>query len=284
MSKSAGSHQPSAISQADSGQLKADSGQLKTDSFHWDGLDAPALARLCVIPRLELFDSVESTLDVAHTLAEQGAPSGTVIVADSQRAGRGRMGRTWSSEPGRGVWTTVIERSIDPRALEVLSVRAGLEIAERLDAIAGKSVSVKWPNDLVLGNSKLGGILVETRSSGGSLAWAAIGVGINVLSPIDQRNATGLRPAESRKPRAESRVPVLQAIVAGVRAAATAKGHLSPAELERFRTRDALRGRRIVEPVEGVVTGIESGGALLVETPKGTERLRTGTIRMAEGA
>ena len=244
----------------------------------WDGHTADALARECGVPRLDLHDVLDSTQDVAHRLAEQGAPAGTVVLADAQRAGRGRMGRVWSSEPGKGVWCSVLERAVPADALDVLSVRIGLEVAERLDAIAGagETVSVKWPNDLVLHGAKLGGILVEARWSGNALAWVAVGVGINVVRPLSHATAAGM-------PRGVARADVLRAVVAGVRAAAACAGHLSPDELARLEARDALRGKRIVEPAAGIVTGVTRSGELVVETRAGTKRLRTGTIRMAEG-
>ena len=254
----------------------AESREPRAESFLWEGHDAGALAIRCGVERLELFDVTDSTLDAAHALAEAGATSGTVVLADAQRAGRGRMGRAWSSEPGRGVWCTVVERSLDLPALDVLSIRVGLEVAERLDTSAGETVGIKWPNDLMLGTTKLGGILVETRWSGTSLAWAAVGVGVNVSTPV------GLARA-ARLPKGARRPDVLVAVVAGVRAAAVRTGHLTAEELSRFRARDALRGRRIVEPHEGTVSGIEANGALVVETRRGAKRVRTGTIRMAEG-
>ena len=242
----------------------------------WDGLTSEALAHRCGVDRLELLDVTDSVLDVAHTLAEQGVPAGTVVLADTQRAGRGRMGRAWSSEPGLGVWCAVIQRSLTQDSMDVLSLRIGLEIAERLDTLARDPVGVKWPNDLVIGSAKLGGILVEARWSGDTLAWIAIGVGVNVVRPISETAAAGM-------PKGTARADVLAAVVAGCRAAVAATGHLSQGDLARYRARDVLRGKRIVEPVSGTVSGIAANGALVVETRRGTERVRTGTIRLAEG-
>ena len=146
----------------------------------WDGLSAEDLARRCGVPRVKLLRETDSTLDVAHALASQGAPEGTLVVADYQTAGRGRFGRVWSSRPGLGVWCTVIERPNDPEALDVLSIRVGLRAAQALDALAGERVGVKWPNDLVLAAGKVGGILSEARWTGASLAWVAVGVGVGV--------------------------------------------------------------------------------------------------------
>ena len=243
----------------------------------WDGHTAGALAHRCEVPHVELFAETDSTLDVAHVLAEGGAPAGTVILADFQRAGRGRFGRTWSSHPGRGVWCTVIERPRDASALDVLSIRVGLRAAEALDAFAAppERVGVKWPNDLVLGGGKLGGILTEARWSGSSLGWVAVGVGINVVAPPDVDTATGLRDGVQRS-------DVLTGIVRAVRAACAATGSLTSDEMRRYAARDTLVGRRIVAPGLGTVSGIDSSGALLVKTARGSEPHRAGTVRFAE--
>jgi BirA family biotin operon repressor/biotin-[acetyl-CoA-carboxylase] ligase len=259
-----------------------------TADVAWDAHTAGDLARLCEVPRLELLAETESTQNVAHALAEQGAPAGTTVLADAQTAGRGRMGRSWMSEPGRGVWCTVIERPADSSAMDVLSLRVGLAAAETLDAFAGGPVGVKWPNDLMLRSSviprsvatrdlqfgKLGGILVEARWSGTSLAWVAVGVGVNVVAPLDVPGAVAL-------PRGVSRTSVLAAIVRAVRSAATATGHLTRDELSRYRSRDILAGRRILLPAAGTVAGITQSGSLVVDTDNGQEQVRAGTIQLA---
>lgn len=243
-------------------------------SITWDGYPADALARRCTVPRVELLGETDSTLDVAHALAEHGASAGTVVVADSQRAGRGRLGRAWSSPPGHGVWCSIIERP-DQKALEVLSIRVGLRAAEALDVFADERVGVKWPNDLTLGGRKLGGILIEARWTGASPGWVTVGVGVNVLAPAGVDGAIGLRDGSRR-------VDVLTAIVGAVRSAAAARGDLTSAETDRYRERDVLAGRRIVSPAVGTVIGVAASGALLVETARGTQQHRAGTIRFAE--
>jgi BirA family biotin operon repressor/biotin-[acetyl-CoA-carboxylase] ligase len=244
----------------------------------YDGVTAGALGRRCAVPHVEVLGETDSTLDVAHALAENDAPAGTLIVADSQRAGRGRFGRSWSSHPGRGVWCTVIERPTDVSVLDVLSLRVGLRAAEALDVFADERVGVKWPNDLALRAGKLGGVLAEARWSGASLGWVAVGIGVNVLAPPDVEDAAGLREGVQR-------VDVLTAIVNAVRSAAAASGAvLSPSERERYRARDLLVGRRVVSPAEGTVLGVAPSGALVVETARGPEEHRTGTVRLAEGS
>jgi BirA family biotin operon repressor/biotin-[acetyl-CoA-carboxylase] ligase len=247
----------------------------------WDGYTADALAHRFEVPHVELLAETDSTLDVAHALAGNDAPAGTVIVADSQRAGRGQHGRSWSSRPGLGVWCTVIERprGADAMAFAVLSVRTGLRVAKALDTLAGERVGLKWPNDLTLRAGKLGGILAEARWSGSSPSWVAVGVGINVVPPPDVTAAAALSPGVER-------VDVLEAIVRAVRSAGAARGALTDAELNDYHARDTLLGRRIVAPGVGRVTGISADGALVVELAdgEGTEVHRAGSIRLAEDA
>jgi BirA family biotin operon repressor/biotin-[acetyl-CoA-carboxylase] ligase len=241
----------------------------------WDELTADELARRCGVPRVELLAETGSTLDVAHALAESGAATGTIVVADTQRAGRGRQGRSWSSQPGRGVWCAVVERPLDARALDVLSIRIGIRLAEALDALAGQLVRVKWPNDLVVRGGKVAGILTEARWSGSVLAWVAVGVGVNVIPPDDVPSSAGLLAGTRR-------ADVLQAVVRSVRAAAAVPGQLTDDELRRFAAHDLLWRRHIVSPARGVVAGISASGSLQVDTSHGREEHRAGTIRFAE--
>ena len=203
------------------------------------------------------YDEVGSTLDVAHELAAKGADAGTIVVANAQTAGRGRMGRSWRSESGAGVWLTLIERPTDPGALDVLSLRIGLALAPALEIFADSPVQLKWPNDLYLRGRKLGGILIEVRWREGHPEWAAIGVGINLRPPESEPLAIGLRGGVTRD-------DVLPVVAPALRAAAAARGRLTDAELDAFDARDFAVGRRVLEPVAGIVRGIDSSGALLV--------------------
>lgn len=250
---------------------------MTTDTaYRWDDLEASAIASMLGVGTVELLEEVDSTLDVAHERAAAGARSNVLIVADAQHAGRGRLGRSWSSAPRRGVWCTMVERP-DPRAVDVLSLRVGLSIAERLDALAGERVGVKWPNDLVIGAGKLGGILVEARWAGDQLSWVAIGVGINVIPPADVPTAAGMLAGVRR-------IDVLRQVVEGVRAAVSLRGPLSETELLRFQRRDILFGRRLASPGVGAGAGITPDGALMIRTAGGSEQHRAGTVEFAEGA
>jgi BirA family biotin operon repressor/biotin-[acetyl-CoA-carboxylase] ligase len=203
------------------------------------------------------YDEVGSTLDVAHELAAKGAEAGTLVVANVQTAGRGRMGRTWRSERGAGIWLTLIERPSDASALEVLSLRVGLALAPALDAFTAAPVRLKWPNDLYLRDRKLAGILIEARWREGHPEWVAIGVGINLRPPASEPRAIGLGADVARD-------DVLRAIAPCLRRAAARSGALSATEVDAFASRDFAAGRHCVEPMRGTVLGIDASGALLV--------------------
>lgn len=230
--------------------------------------------------RLIEYDEVGSTLDVAHELAAEGAESGTIIIANAQTKGRGRMGRSWRSEPGAGLWLTLIERPTDADALDVLSLRIGLALAPALDPFADAPVQLKWPNDLYVDGRKLAGILIEARWREGHPEWVAIGVGINLRPPATESNAIGLRAGLTRH-------DVLPVIGPALRIAATAHGSLSAAELDAFAARDYAVGRRCVEPVAGTVMGIDASGALLVGVASpghgDVTAVRAGSLVLEEG-
>ena len=242
--------------------------------MRFEGRSAAELQSLLDLPRVELRESVSSTLDVAHAIAAS-APAGTLIVADEQTAGRGTQGRRWTSRAGAGVWLALIERPSDLRALDVLSLRCGLYAAEALDGLTAGGISVKWPNDLYVGGRKLAGVLIETRWRGAAAEWVAIGFGLNVLAP-ELETATGLAPGRGRFEALERLVPAL-------RRAASATKHLSRAELARWNARDLARGRQTLTPSQGTVDGISAAGELLLRDSAGEiARHRTGTLTFAE--
>ena len=218
---------------------------------------------------------VGSTLDVAHALAAEGAPAGTLVLADAQTAGRGRSGRTWTSAKGAGIWLTLIERPTDAEALDVLSLRVGLALAPALDAYSDDRILLKWPNDLYVADRKLGGILAEARWRDGMPEWVAIGVGINMRVRSEQARATGLRDGASR-------LAVLVDAVRAIREAVVRTGLLSDEELREFAARDMAAGRVCRAPTAGVVQGIDRRGSLLVGVASQTVEVRTGSLVFAE--
>jgi BirA family biotin operon repressor/biotin-[acetyl-CoA-carboxylase] ligase len=229
-------------------------------------------------PRLVRLDRVDSTQDVLHELAAAGAPAGTAVAALEQTGGRGRRGRAWSSPPG-GVWVSVLYRPSAGTAAELLSLRIGLATAVALDRLAGEgAVRLKWPNDLMLGEAKLGGILCEARWQGDAPAWVAAGIGVNVHNaPPHDARLPSARLADRAS--AATTDEVLEHIVAALRTVDSASATLTAAELAAYAARDWLRGRTITGPLAGTAVGIDSSGALLVRLPDGTiDRVRAGTV------
>jgi BirA family biotin operon repressor/biotin-[acetyl-CoA-carboxylase] ligase len=243
----------------------------------YDGVSADALDAQLSVPRVELLASVSSTQDVAHALAADGAPAGTLVLADHQTAGRGRHGRTWTSDPGAGVWLTLIERPTDPAAVDVLSLRVGMAIARALEPFAADAVRLKWPNDVYTGGRKLAGVLAEARWRDGAVEWVSLGVGINVHAPASQPAAAGLAPKTTR-------LDVLRAVVPRLRVAAGSIGRLNDAELAEFAARDLAVGCDCLEPAAGRVVGIDASGALLIDTGLRTIGVRAGSLVLQEEA
>jgi BirA family transcriptional regulator, biotin operon repressor / biotin---[acetyl-CoA-carboxylase] ligase len=215
-------------------------------------------------------------MDVAHELARAGAPPGTVVIADTQTAGRGRGGATWISGPGRGIWLTIIERPHDPSVLDVLSLRVGLGAARALDLFASEPVRIKWPNDLYVENAKLAGNLIEARWRDLELEWVAIGLGVNVRTP------TGI--SASALEEGASRVEILAELVPEIRAAAALAGLLTTSELDEFGGRDFARGHACLEPGIGIVKGISEAGELLVAIADAVVKFRTGSLVLDDPA
>jgi BirA family biotin operon repressor/biotin-[acetyl-CoA-carboxylase] ligase len=209
-------------------------------------------------PRLHVA-VIDSTNTRARELAAAGAPHGTLVTAGEQRAGRGRQGRTWSAPPGRALLCSLLLRD-PPLLLPLLAGVAVAEVAER----AGASARVKWPNDVLVGERKVAGILVEGRPQE---RWAVLGIGLNVaLAPLDfppelrDTAATlGLAPG-AVEPTLATLLEVLERWLE------------QPPEvvLDAVRGRDALRGRRITWSAgEGIADGIDGDGRLVIRTGDG---------------
>lgn len=223
------------------------------------------------------FDRIASTQDTAHQLAAEGGPDGTAVVAVEQTSARGSRGRGWSSPRG-GLWLSVICRPATGPALEVLSLRAALAVAAALESAGIAGASIKWPNDVMIGDRKLGGILCEARWTGEQLGWIVIGVGMNVrndLPPELRATAVTLAGAGSALRAGDLVAP----IVAALRSAGSLGGTLGPAERAAFAARDWLVGRTLSAPVAGTAEGVTETGVLRIRAPGAVLHMaRTGPV------
>lgn len=154
------------------------------------------------------YSVTDSTNTRAKELAKQGAPQGTVLIAGRQSAGRGRMGRTFQSPDGQGVYLSVILRpDCAPTELMHLTCAAGAAMVQAVEQTAGIRPQVKWINDLVVNGKKLGGILTEMSVAHGKVEYAVIGIGINCLQTRDDFPAEITDMATSLSLAAEKPVP-----------------------------------------------------------------------------
>ena len=233
--------------------------------------------------RLMRFERVSSTMDVVHELAEQGAAAGTMVIAGEQLTGRGARGRTWHSPPG-GLWMSVLYRPPVLGALEVISLRVGLALANALDPFAPAPLQLKWPNDLILLGRKVGGILCEARWQGGEPGWVAVGVGLNVRNQVPAELEAVATSLAQHRPEL-----LLDDLVSPVATALSRidlqSERLSASELYQFAGRDWLLGRQIREPFLGTVAGLAPDGTLVVRTADGWDRsLRTGSVELVSAS
>ncbi|MEY4684735.1 MAG: hypothetical protein RLZ25_1194 [Pseudomonadota bacterium] len=159
------------------------------------GVD-PAVTRL--LGPLHIESILESTNSTLMQMALGTAPNGTVVLAEFQKQGRGRIGRSWLSPLGGGICLSLLWRFQDPREVSGLSLAVGVGLARALESIGARDVALKWPNDLLWQGSKLGGILIEIAGEAHGSCAVVIGVGLNIDLPteiearIDQ-SATDLR-------------------------------------------------------------------------------------------
>ena len=129
----------------------------------------------------------DSTNLDARRLAEEGAPEGTVVVADTQTAGRGRKGRSWYSPPGFGIYTSIILRpAISPADAPRITLLTAVAIAEALLELTDIDIRIKWPNDILANGKKAAGILTEIRTEMDMVDYIVVGLGLNVNTPDDQ--------------------------------------------------------------------------------------------------
>lgn len=235
---------------------------------------------------LAWYESVASTNDVAALMAEHGAAEGCVVAANAQTSGRGRLGRSWASPPGAGLYVSAILRPARD-VVPLISIAAGVAVADGVQAASGLRPRVKWPNDVYVGPRKLAGILAEAGGSASAVQHVILGFGINLLTaayPPDV--ATRATSIESELGRRCDRGLVLAECLAALvdRYQALQRGEADTVTLAwRERAADSLG--RIVEwdaggaVRRGVAQDIDSRGALLVRVDGAIVRVICGEVR-----
>jgi BirA family transcriptional regulator, biotin operon repressor / biotin---[acetyl-CoA-carboxylase] ligase len=238
------------------------------------GIDAP--------PRYS--PETASTNADARALAEAGAPEWTVVAASHQTAGRGRRGRAWSSAPGKALLFSVVLRPrVPPERLPVLSLVAADLMAVACREEAGVEVRTKWPNDLVVGERKVAGILPEA-SLDGDLRYVVIGIGVNLAMEAEDfpEDVRGTATSLAREGTAPAPDVLLERFLSGFRAASPPSAWNE--SLAGYRLRCDTLGRTVRavagrgEVVEGRAVAVDDRGALVVETAQGPRAVSFGEV------
>jgi len=214
--------------------------------------------------RISRLESTASTNTVALDAAGGGEPEGFVVVADHQTAGRGRLGRSWVAPPGTALLASVLLRP-PPGAAHLAVSALSCAAAAACERTAGVVPVLKWPNDLLAGDRKLGGVLAETV---GNLTAVVVGVGINVHVPADRpADIAGIAAdLDALAGRRVARADLLDALLVELALRYEDLGRV----MDEYRARCATLGRRVrVEQLRGTVTGtaaaIADDGSLLVD-------------------
>lgn len=230
------------------------------------------------------YDSLNSTNEVAKDLARQGTPDGTLVVADQQTAGKGRRGRRWLAPRGTSLlMSLILHPSLTTPEIPRLTMASSLAVANAIEEVTRLPVHLKWPNDILLGGKKAGGILVEVGLSGGVLDYAVIGIGVNVnldvrLVPEIADIATSI---SAELGRSASRLELLRALLRLMESEydLLLKGR-SPHE--RWMARLCLLGEEVEVTTpwgqeSGRAESVDADGALIVHRGDGT------TVRITVG-
>jgi BirA family biotin operon repressor/biotin-[acetyl-CoA-carboxylase] ligase len=247
-----------------------------------DGLGTQFVGR-----ELAYWPEIGSTNDEARRLAGEGAPEGMLVVADYQSRGRGRLDRGWVAPPGSSLLMSIVFRpELAPHQLQRLTMSCGLAAVGAIEEQTGLRADLKWPNDVVIGGAKAGGILTEVGLAGAQVEFAVVGMGLNVnLDP-------GLLPADLPMPATSlchelgtevPRLPLLRSLLQQVEARYLAlKAGQSP-HME-WANRLVTLGKPVTVSatgleLDGTAEGVDADGALLVRLASGRlERVLAGDV------
>jgi len=224
------------------------------------------------------FDSLSSTMDMATQLALKGAAEGVVVLAETQTKGRGRLGRIWHSPKYKGLYFSFILRpKISLDKAPIITLLAGVSICEAIKDSCREDAQIKWPNDIIMHNKKLGGILTEVKAEVDEVSFVVIGIGLNINN--DKKSLiTGSTSLKQENGEELSRLCVLQSILYRLESNYFILQKKGPLPIiEKWRQLSLTLGRRVrvyshKEHIEGEAVDIDSDGGLLIRSDSGPTR------------
>lgn len=229
------------------------------------------------VREIHVYDQLSSTNDLAKKMAAEGAGEGTVVIAEQQLKGRGRMGRPWFSRPGSGLWFSLILRpDIPPYQAPRLIFVIAVAVCRALRLHTALEAAIKWPNDILISGKKVCGILTEMSAEIDKLDYVVAGIGINVrfteLSPELRETAIALEEAGAKNLR---RTNLLMSVLKELET--EYKSYLTagfPGVLKRWRQYDCTLGHEVMvssqeESYSGRAVDINEEGCLMVKTTQG---------------
>ena len=223
----------------------------------------------------------DSTNEQAKKLLKAGAAHGTVVVADTQTAGKGQKGRAFFSPPKSGLYASIVLRDLAPDEAAKLTAVVAVAAARAIESVADVKVSIKWVNDLLIDGKKVAGILTEGQCTAEGTVDAVVGIGINVRQvefPAELRDIAGT--IEDAAGARVDRETLLEALLSEIECATDTKNYMTE-----YRARSSVIGRAVTVTAadrvfEAVAVDIDGDGALIVESGGVRERFIFGEVRV----
>lgn len=258
--------------------------------LHADTLRAHlSRAAQVAIPRVDIFTELDSTNTYLKALAQDGAPSGTVCLAEMQRAGRGRLGRVWVSPFASNLYLSLLWRfAAGPASLAGLSLVAGVALVRALKDFVPEGLGLKWPNDVQWQGRKVAGVLIEMAGESAGPSHAVIGIGVNVRMPdasaaeIGQPWTDLVRCLGEPPSRNVLAAAILESLIETLR---VFESEGLPPFLDAWREHDVVAGKSVqLHLPNGMITGeaqgIDANGALVLRIGDELRRFASGEISL----
>ena len=227
------------------------------------------------------YDTVDSTNSVAFSLAERGASCATVVFAEAQSKGRGRLGRSWVSPKSKGVYLSLVLRpQIPSDKAALITLLAAVSCCEAIRRVCGLRAQIKWPNDILVNDKKVCGILTEIETQDSKIKFIILGIGINVNTPIGKlpAGASSLREEAGKGKARFSRLELARELLRRLDREYLSFKHKGSARIiTQWKNLSALSGKRVKvsfahRTIEGQAQDIDEQGALIVRLDNGLKQ------------